>query len=199
VDFKGEDIIEVGQKINELLELAPNADLEKLDIDKIDYAIEEVDLLSGLQVPSEIGNFTKYDWHRYDENTYHIGLGNDVYLSIKKTLTGQFQVSRIIYDRIVKKSTEYSFPNGDRNTLQDAVKVSDAYIEQSYPDSLRLVATDARWRNQPPSEAQIQLLIKMRVNEAVIKELDKGKASRLITKLINRNDREKIRRFNNRW
>lgn len=199
VDFKGQDILEVGQKINNLLELAPNADLEKLDIEKIDYAIEEVDLLSGLQVPTEIDNFTKYDWHRYDENSYHIGLGNDITLSIKKTLTGQFEISKLTYDRTTKRVSEYRFPSGTRNTLEDAVRVSDAYIDKSFPDSIGLVATTARWRNLPPSDAQLDLLRKMRVNDSVINELDKGKASRLITKLINRNDRERIRRFNSRW
>lgn len=199
LDFKGQDILEAREKINELLELAPSIDLDKLDLDKIDYAIEEVDLLSGLQVPTEIGNFTRYDWHRYDENTYRIGLGNDISLSIKRTLTGQYEVSRVAYDKITKRTSEHVFPSGTRNTLEDAVRVSDAYIEQSYPDALALVATDARWRNQAPSEPQLELLRKMRVNEAVIQELDKGKASRLITKLINKNNKERIRRFNNRW
>jgi len=197
VDFKGGDILTIKDKLDELVELAPNTDLSKLDIDKIDYAIEEVDLLSGLAVPDEVSNFTSLDWHRYDENTYRIGLGNDTSLTIQETLTGQYRVTKVVYDRDIKRNVETIL--GERPTLDHAVRASDKWIEQQQPDSLKLVETSARWRKAEPSEAQLNALRKFRVNETVLAELDKGQASRLLTKLINKNNKARIQKFNTRW
>lgn len=182
VDFKGHDILDVKSKVDELLELAPNINLEKIDIDKIDYAIEEVDLLAGLQVPKELEVLTEFDWHRYDENTYRLSTGNNSFLVVNQNITNQFDLTEQIYDSTIKKyhvQYLYSFP-----TLQEAIHMADKYIRVRKTDIIPLVNTMAKWRGGRPSDAQVDYLRRaFHVPQMVIDQLDKGKASRLITKL----------------
>lgn len=182
LDFKGKDILEVKGQLDRLLELAPNADLSKLDIDKIHLAIEEVDLLSGLKTPVEIEMHTNFEWHRWGEDNYRIGLGNDHSVTVQHAITGEYQTTDDFYDRITKKETSKLI--GKAKDLKTAIEGSDYYIRQQYPDQTILIRSNARWHAEPPSEAQIRLLRKFRVNDYVLGAMSKGQASRLITKLI---------------
>ena len=196
IDFKGQDILLNKEKIDRLAELAPDYDFEDLDIDKIDYAIEEVDLLSGLQIPSEVSTYTNYEWHRYLKDTYRINLGNNQWLEIGYDIAGEYSVSEHKFDKDTHKTTSKIL--GNKPTLQDAIESSDKYIRRSYEDRLKLISTNAGWRKTNPSDAQLDLLKKFGVTEAVLKTIDRGSASRLITKLINKNQQNKKfqRRYN---
>jgi superfamily II DNA or RNA helicase len=190
VDFKGHDIVNVKAKIEELQELAPNVDLEKLDIDRIEYAIEEVDLLAGLKVPDEIAEDTRYDWHRFGEEEYRVGLGNAAYVSVSRTITGQYDVVRHTYDKETRKTLSYEV--GTYPDIKNALFQADKFITREHSDSLTLINTQSTWRADKPSPAQLRLLKnKFKVNQMVIDQLTKGQASRLITKLIDHSNNSK--------
>lgn len=183
VDFKGRDILSVKEDLDKLLELAPSIDLEKLDIDKIKYAIEEVDLLSGLKIPDQLSTFTTYDWHKYGEDTYRIGLGTDISILIKQSLTSQWVVAECKYDHETHKETYSGL--GEWGSLEGAIKSADYYINKYHRDKVILVKESAKWRKDQMTPKQVDILQKFRVNPLVMSQLDKGTASRLITKLIN--------------
>lgn len=183
LDFKGRDILEVQESVDKLLELAPNADLGILDIDKIKFAIEKVDLMSGLQIPDEIVTFTNLDWYRFDEDVYRIGLANNKSMILQKNLTGQYLLTEHEYDRTTRIVTDK--PIGIWDELQDAISSADQYISKVHSDSMVLVRSNARWRREELSDQQIELLTKFRVNQVIIEQLDKGQGSRLISRLIN--------------
>ena len=184
LDFKGQDILLAKEKIEKLMELDPYHDLDKLDIDQIDYEIEEVDILSGLQIPNEISPYTNYDWHKYTKDTYRINLGNHQWLEISHDIAGQFSVSEYQYLQETNKTNGRIL--GSRPTLKMAVEDSDLFIHKKYPNRLRLVSNTAGWRTDQPSDAQIELLGKLGIKDQVLHALDKGRASRLITKLLNK-------------
>lgn len=189
LDFKGYDILEVKEKVDELLDLAPGVNINDIDITKIDYMIEEVDLLSGLEVPNEISTATHYDWHKFGDGIYRIGLGNHNYIAINKTLTGQCEVIDAKYDPIQTKMHIQkidAFPD-----IQTAIEEADKYIRTNYFESLKLVDNNASWRKQDPSQPQLDLLKKMGVNDTVLQHANKGQASRLITKLLNYSKRDR--------
>lgn len=182
LDFKGNDILEVQEKVEKLLELAPNADLSNVDIDKIDYAIEEVDLMSGLEVPAEVSPFTRLDWYRFAEDVYRIGLSNNQSMILKKTITGQWLLIEHEYDKDTKQTTEREI--GLWEDLETAITKADYYISTAHQEVMVLVRTSSSWKRKEMSAAQLNLLERMRVNHAVIEQLDKGKASRLISRLL---------------
>lgn len=190
LDFKGRDILEVKEEVDKLLDLAPSANLEKLDIDKIKYAIEEVDLMAGIRVPDELAPFTQYDWHRYGEDYYRINLGNNIYLSVNKNLTGQYILTEEKYDKVAR--TETSKLLGEAKDLESAIKGGDYYIDKKYPDIVILIKQNANWRKQSPSEPQVNYLRKLNVNNLVINQLTKGEAAQLITKILTLNRMNKL-------
>jgi ATP-dependent helicase IRC3 len=187
LDFKGKDILYVKEDVDKLLELAPGTDLSKIDIDKIRISIEEVDILSGLKVPDEISPMTRYDWHRFGEDCYRVGLANGHTMQVKQTLTGQAELSDIFYDKDTKIVTEKTI--GTWGKLEVAVKSADYYIGQTYPESINLIMISSSWRSDKPTDKQIKLLTKLRVGPLVISQMDKGQASRLITKILNQRRR----------
>lgn len=182
LDFKGRDILEVQEKVDKLLELAPNADLSMLDIDKIQYAIEEVDLMSGLQVPDEVVKFTRLDWYRFAEDVYRIGLSNNQSMILKKTITGQWLLVEHEYDKETRKARETEI--GIWGDLETAITKADFYITTAHSDVLVLVRSNASWKGKEMSAPQLNLLEKLRVNQAIIEQLNKGTASKLITRLL---------------
>jgi len=182
IDFQGEDILIAKEKIDKLLDIAPNTDLSKIDINNIDYSVEEIDMMSGLKVPDEISPFTKFDWHRYDKDTYKLGTGDNHVMVLTRNITGQYIFKTEFYDK--GKGEKMIRELGQWKELDKAIKEVDSYITESHPDSLKLIRNNAPWRKQPLTMQQEQLLRKFRVNEEILKELNKGDAARLITRLI---------------
>lgn len=187
VDFKGKDIMSVKEQLEQLKDLAPNVDLSKIDIDKIDRMIEEVDILSGLTIPDEVVNYTNYEWHKFADGVYRIGLGDrdsdKCSMIVEETITGQYDVTGVRWNKITqeeKKKKIFTAP-----TLDEAIKYSDGVIDSHFSDALALIDSKARWRKDKPTDKQLKMLKKFHVNDTVLNQLDKGQASRLITKLFN--------------
>lgn len=190
VKFRGEDILNAKEQLDQLKELSPNLDFDQVSMDRIQYLIEEVDLLAGLTLPKELDEFTNMAWHRYGIDSYKAGLGNHQSIIIEKTLTGQWSVRKETYD--VTSKNIHKEILGECQTLEEAINRSDRFIRNRFPDSLRLLALDANWRFDDPTENQLKTLRKLRIDEAVIQSLDKGQASQLITKLFNLKERSYI-------
>lgn len=183
LDFKGRDIMDVKEEVDKLLELAPNADLAKIDIEKIKYAIEEVDLMSGIKVPEEIGIFTTFGWHRFGEDQYRLSLGNDHHITVIKNITDQYEVTDEHFDKVTKKQQNTLI--GKSSTLESGIKGADYYVNKKFPEQIILIKQNATWHKAAPSDSQKQLLMKLRVPELILSQLNKGEASRLITNLLN--------------
>lgn len=189
LDFQGQDVLEVKSKVDDLLELAPNFNLDKLDINRIKYIIEEVDLLSGLKMPEELEAYTQFDWHKYDDGVYRISLSDNRFLTVKQDLTDQWLIEGSVYDPNTKKLITKEAP-GRFPSVEKAIEKADTYIVQKCPDQVTLVNTLSKWRKQTPSEKQLEYLkLVFRVNDTVLMQLDRGQASRLITKLKTHKER----------
>lgn len=182
LDFQGKDVLDVKEDVDKLLDLSPNVNLDKFDINRIQYAIEEVDILSGLKVPEELTELTTFDWHKYMEDHYQISLPEKRSIHVEKSITGQWNIRDTHYD-VLKRMEEHKTV-GSKKELADAIDKADLYISTKYPDYGTLVSTTSRWRKLPISMSQAGLLEKLGVSHKIIGDLDKGTASRLITKLL---------------
>ena len=182
VNFRGRDILDSLQQINEIRELDPSYDLNKLDFNRLSYIMEEVDLLGGLAIPTELESQTSNVWLRFGEDSYRISLGGSSHLLIRRVMTGQYQVllERWLADI---KNLDVSLI-GQKETLEDAIKAADAYIQTT--DSGVLTNAKAAWRKLPAKDSQINILRKYKIAEGVIAKCDRGKASLLMSKLFSR-------------
>jgi len=187
IDFQGEDVFDLQDKINNLLELAPGTDLGNLDINRIDYAIQEVDLLAGLQPPRELTDNTRFDWFKIMDGFYKLNLGGEKgsptirSLYIEENQMGEWTVN----DREFNKTTHQDniTETGSYPDFKEAIKEADKYIRTTYKDSLRLIDSHATWRFGAISPTQTDWLRRARVPEATIQRLNKGDAVRLLNKL----------------
>lgn len=194
LDFKGEDVLRVKEKVDQLIDLAPNTDLEKLDIRKIDYAIEEVDLLSGLKIPEELADATELDWHRYSDGNYQLSMPEKRTVHISQQVTGEYLVHEKWYDAIDLAKKEKGLATA--KDLMAALEFADAYVLSTYPEHKSIVSVKSKWRRMPPSMPQVELLQKLGVKSpAIYEQLDRGQAARLISKLFSFSKRQRVTKF----
>jgi ATP-dependent helicase IRC3 len=171
IDFQGEDILLYKSKLEQLKEKRPYYDFNTLDIHNIDYLLEEVDLL---QQEEEKRINTPFTWHKFGD-IFRIGIGENRYFVIEQSLTGQYQLSKWNTE-IGSRSYIATFEN-----RSDAIKQADYLIAQGFGHAAS--SSQTSWEKDIPTEAQIQLLRNLGVNENTIVMLDKGEASRMITRL----------------
>jgi superfamily II DNA or RNA helicase len=187
IDFKGQDIFAAQDKINDLMELAPGTDLSKLDIERIDYAIQEVDLLAGLHPPREITDNTRFDWFKIMDGYYKLNLGSEKGNPISRSLyIEENQLGEwVVTDRAYNKTTrmETTMIVGDYSNFKESLKEADHYIKNTYSESLRLIDSRATWRFGDKTPTQIEYLRKARVPEVTIQKMNKGDSVRLLNKL----------------
>jgi hypothetical protein len=176
VDFQGQDILAMQSSIDTLLEKRPYYNLNTLDINRIDYLLKEVEVLEQKELAKKDESFT---WHRYGESMrMHQGHQKDYF--IEQSLTGQY----VLYEYLV-------LPNVKRKideflTQSEAMKYVDNLVVQSYAGVNNPTSYGTPWSNDIPSEAQINLLRELGVNEQKILFLTKGEASALISQLKRR-------------
>lgn len=183
VNFQGNDIVDAKDQVDKIRELAPGFNLDKLDFDKLDYIMEEVDLMGGLDIPDGLKGITDHGWLKYGEDAYRLGIGNNQYFVVQLTLTGQWKATLEKFDKLTKKESIEEL--GEEKSLEFIIKRCDQYILSNYADALILINMHARWRKANVSEAQEGMLRRMGVSQLIIDQLDKGKATQLISKLIN--------------
>lgn len=188
INFRGKDILESKTEIDKLLEISPYLNPDRIDMDKIQYLLEEIDLMSGLQIPNEIAPYTSFEWHRFGENAFRITLGDNRFLVAEKTLTNQTNLTFYKWEKEAKVERRLEIGNCD--TLSEAIIKGDKFILDNYPEATRLVATNARWRFDKPSDRQVATLIKLGVSQSILDQVNKGEASRLLDKLFALNTRK---------
>ncbi|HSW97739.1 MAG TPA: DEAD/DEAH box helicase [Candidatus Saccharimonadales bacterium] len=171
IDFKGEDILSYKSKLDQLKDKRPYYNFDIVDIYNITYLLEEVDII---QQEEEKRINTLYNWHKFGD-VFRIGIGDNRYFVIEQSLTGQYQLSK------------YNTNEGTRSYIATFLNKTDALRQADYLISQRFgnisSSSQERWQKDIPSEAQIQLLRDLDVDESTILMLDKGQASKLISQI----------------
>ena len=182
VNFRGKDIVDSLEQIEKIKEMAPTYNLNKLDFDNLDYLMEEVDLLAGLEIPQKLREFTSFSWQIHGVSSYRINIGNNQSFLIEQTITGQYEVKMQTWDSETRKFSVEKL--GEINDLKEAIRKTDVYIRNNHEDSLKLVKMSAKWREEESSEKQKFLLRKLGVNWDTINKLNKGQASLLTSRIL---------------
>ena len=180
VNFRGEDILEGLKNIDEIRKLDPDYDFNKLDFARLDYIMEEVDLMRGLDTPIAIKDFTSNVWLRYGEDSYRITFGDNRAIIIKKVITSQYQA--ILEQWLIDERKLDTKLIAEAATLRETVRQADNYIASMNAEAL----TDSRaaWRHKEIKDSQLEILRKRKVSEAVIEQCNRGQAALLISKLF---------------
>ena len=181
INYRGEDILEAQEQIDKIRELAPDYNLDHLDFGKLNYLMEEIDIMSGLEIPKDIEPITHYSWLRFGEG-YRIGIGEGRYFVVEKDLLGKWVCSYEYWDRETHKTISEWL--GEEEVLDFMIERVDKFIASNYSETVKLVNMNSDWRNKPLKEPQYDLLRKLGVSSDVIIQLNRGKAAQLTNKLL---------------
>lgn len=187
IQFRGRDILEAYSEIEKIRELAPGYNLDYLDFDKLQYIMEEVDLMSGLGIPKDIEAVTKYAWYRHGEEGYRINIGDQRYFVIQKDMVGKWVATFEYWDIDLRKTISEEL--GEEESKDLLIQRVDKYIRSNYEESLKLIYMSAHWRKDPISPAQVTQLQKFGVSPDIISQMNKGMASQLQSKLYSQRKR----------
>jgi superfamily II DNA or RNA helicase len=181
-DCKGRDVLAVKDQLDDLQELDPTMNLEIVDVENLPVLIDKLNFAAGLRVPEPIASVTSFEWHgNRDGTTYHISARRDETILVEQTLTNQFAVTVRRYDPDKRQEQRESL--GLFVTLNEAIRHADDHIKANYAEEVVLVDREAKWRREPASPKQLEVLGRMGVAETHLAGLSRGDASRLITKL----------------
>lgn len=166
-DLDGNSVFVAATMVDELVP-AKRAQLFRrpMSFDEIDTVLTEVDLLKELSIPEEIVGHTALAWLRLGEGEYVLPCGSsgfekDRQARIATDVLGRFSLT------LTSSLMEYpAIPLGE--DLATVFDEADRFIRMTWSDCVQVVRADARWREQPPTERQLDTLRRMSVPEDVI-------------------------------
>lgn len=197
-DSEGEDITAVKEKFKELEESAPAEAARAKSLKEITAAWERIDLFMPPPPNEALLEYTTLIWMETGPNRYVLNLTtSSERLHIEEDALGRHVVS--LDDHKERRVL------GICETMEEAFRRSDRWIQNNRKDQMQLLDNTAQWRVDAPSEKQIKWLKKFGV--PITKDLTKGQASIMLDKLFQEKPKPKrsaaqeymIRKKQGRW
>lgn len=166
-DLQGQSVFQAAKIADEIGPLKRAALFRRpMSFDDIDTVLTEVDLLRELSIPEEIIGHSSLAWLKVGEGDYALPCGNsglerDRVAKITMDPLGRYSLT------LTSSLMEYPpLPLGD--DLAKVFDEADRLVRMTWSDCVDIVRADARWRDQPPTDRQIQTLKRMSVPDDVI-------------------------------
>ncbi|AIE86423.1 DEAD/DEAH box helicase [Fimbriimonas ginsengisoli] len=166
-DLQGHSIFEAATMVDDVGPLK-RAQLFRrpMSFDDIDTVLTEVDLLRELSIPEEIVGHTALAWLKTGEGEYALPCGSS---GFERDRLARISVDVLGRYSLTLSSTMMEYPPLPLG--EDLAKVfdeADRFIRMTWSDCVQIVRADARWREQPPTDRQVDTLRRMSVPEDVI-------------------------------
>jgi ATP-dependent helicase IRC3 len=112
---------------------------------------EEVDLLRIAGLPRSVSRLTRFAWQRLPDGTFALPARSDLRLEIAPNTLGHYEIRERPLDAPAGKLAEF----GD---LAAAFRVADGTVFRRFRERVRLLDKTARWRTEPATEKQLDVL-----------------------------------------
>ncbi len=170
LDLKGCDALDTERLLEELTERCPLVDLERIHTPMdIKLAARRIEFWN-FDPPDEIADFTPNSWHALPGG-YRLWLKDGESLLVECDLVDTWSIHLKSYEKGPIQLARV----GD---LETAICFADKFVISNRPDSRKLVARNASWREDPPTDKQIKLLRHNGITTPA--ELTKGQAAQII-------------------
>jgi superfamily II DNA or RNA helicase len=148
MDMRGKSVLRVMKELDDLKAAKPLVDPTAItDADQIKGYAEQIDLFK-VTFPPEIEALSAYQWRRVGEEQYALLLPNKESLHIGCDMLGRWSVLGVLVGYPLK---------GVFKSLEEAVKVSDAYIKKLGGSAVEtLVRRVSKWHIAEPTEGQLK-------------------------------------------
>ena len=183
-DLQGKSMVWAVKQMEDAQKEFPYVDFSKLpDLSKLNQYIQEVNLFD-ISFKDEIKADSTLSWHPAPTGGYTLLLpvrtemkdGEEVKtyesVTIKQNLLDKWEMSTRL-DNVNYKA--------ERDTLAEVLKVADKLILTKRSDAFRLVKQEQAWHNEPATDAQKKMIKRFYKGRQIPVDLNKGKASRLIS------------------
>lgn len=179
-DLRGGDVLHVARRFEELKSRYPYLKLERAkNLEDLKLLIERVDLLCT-DVPEAIRGLSRFSWFEMPDESYRLSLGTGELLVIAPNLLDRYDLWHFQQDAETKTVTRERIES--TRDLGDAFAVAEDFVEEVRPETVRLVQRDLRWRADPATQKQLDLLRRHGIK--LEPGLTKGQASLMISQLF---------------
>lgn len=175
MNLKGGSVVKAIRDIEAAQKQHSNIDFSQLqDISNLKTYIEQVNLFD-IKFPAEVEENSQLSWHPAADGGFILLLPDRQEVRIKQNILDQWEISGTM------KGQKYK---GIRDTIDAAFKVADDLVYEKVPETLKLLRREEKWHSQPATVAQLNLLRKLVKGKPLPTDLDKGKASKLISSFL---------------
>jgi superfamily II DNA or RNA helicase len=178
LDLQGHSLTEAADKIDSVgAQAAVLQDANPDTFDDILTMLQDVDLFARVDPPVEVENNSDLNWLSVPGG-YYLSCGDGRSARLTQDALGDYRLtlqdSESFEDLewVVGENPEVALPGADRIVLDQ------------WPQAIGVVRRGARWRMEPPTEKQIGVLRRAGYSMTAIAALSKGKASSLITQVM---------------
>jgi superfamily II DNA or RNA helicase len=169
-DLEGHTTDEVEKAMEWTGENRPWVPIEQAtSLSDLKYRCTRINLFD-LETPGDLATYAEYAWVSLGKAGYRLGLTGGKAIVVAPTILDDWEV------QLGKREGETVI--GNNPDLRAAIVHAEGYVKRNFPELLKLVKRDTRWRHAPATEKQVKLLLNKKIN--VPKGLTKGQASHLI-------------------
>jgi superfamily II DNA or RNA helicase len=177
-DFAGEDMVKVAKKVEQTKTENPQINFDECQtLEDIQLRARDVDLF----VPSpsaEIMEMSDLAWVQGSEDNFHVQYpvdgGFSEAIDLRQNLLGQWEVK---LTRGWKSPEEIMEPQPDK---ESAFAAAERWIAVNRPKQFNIVQQNAKWRQQPPTNAQIAKLRRLGLEKLDWRKLNMGQVSDIL-------------------
>jgi ATP-dependent helicase IRC3 len=173
LDLQGSNALVMADRLRAVAERYPWVDIQKIKTPQdLELVAERIDLFR-FAPPDEVQPYTELAWCATPAGGYRLGLPDREHVVIQQNLLDAWEVR---FHSARRRGEAVSL--GSAANLPDAIHTAETFVERERNAAIRILDLSARWRNQPPSEAQRALL--QRKGVPIPKGLTRGQASWMI-------------------
>lgn len=172
LDLAGHNAIQTFDHLAQLSREAPWIDFDRVSCAaELELVTQRVDLFR-FEPPAEIAQATDFAWCGLPDGGYRLNLTNGEWVALRQDDLGRWKA--ILHSPGVAPQ-----PGPVNPSLPKAIRAVDRFVREKRPEQVSLLKIDADWRDQFPSEKQLDVL--RRRNIPITAGLTRGQASWLIT------------------
>jgi superfamily II DNA or RNA helicase len=172
-DLQGSNALVMADRLRGIAERYPWVDIQKIKTPQdLEFVAERIDLFR-FGPPDEVQPYTSLSWCATPGGGYRLDLPDREHVVIQQNLLDAWEVR---FHSPKRRGEAVSL--GTAGDLPAAIRTAETFVEDERAAAIRILDVSARWRNQPPSDAQRGLL--RRKGIPIPKGLTRGQASWMI-------------------
>ncbi len=174
MNLQGSNALNIEREIERLNRTQPWIDTSRIHKpEDIKLAAERIEFFN-FNPPAELIGCTANMWYAVPGG-YCLSLPDGEWLTVEPNLLDTWDVAHVTPREGAKR-----FHRAE--TLASAMQVADRYVIDQRPDAARLVGQSARWRAEPPTDKQKEVLARNKI--PVPKGLTRGQAAQMISLVV---------------